>query len=280
MTAVLGIDAAWTPHNPSGVALVARSDTGWRLVALAASYQRFLALADPAIVADSRLTGSMPDPAALLAACRVLLGGGEVSVVAVDMPVSNGPITGRRLSDNLVSSVWGSRGCSTHTGNETRPGPISDILRLGFESAGIPLRTTTWAAPGLIEAYPHPALVELTLSSYRVPYKTANAGKYWPLLSPGERRANLLRQWRRIVECMDRQIAGVADAFPKLPATVRGIDLKAEEDKLDAVTCAWIGITALEGNACVYGDAHSAIWIPQPLAAVHIAQEPEALTQA
>lgn len=274
MTAVLGIDAAWTPHNPSGVALVARSDAGWRLVALEASYQRFLALADPSTVPDARLTGSLPDPAALLAACRVLLDGGSVSVVAVDMPVSDGPIVGRRVSDNLVSSAWGARGCGTHTGNETRPGPISDRLRLGFQAAGIPLRTTTWAVPSLIEAYPHPALVELTASSYRVPYKAANVRKYWPLLPPAERRANLLRQWRRIVECMDKQIEGVAAAFPELPATARGVDLKAVEDKLDAVTCAWIGITALEGNACAYGDDHSAIWIPKPLAAARLAPEP------
>ena len=42
---VLGIDAAWTAHNPSGVALVQRAEQGWRCLALAPSYDAFLALA-------------------------------------------------------------------------------------------------------------------------------------------------------------------------------------------------------------------------------------------
>ena len=42
---VLGIDAAWTAHNPSGVALVQRAAEGWQCMALAPSYDAFLALA-------------------------------------------------------------------------------------------------------------------------------------------------------------------------------------------------------------------------------------------
>ena len=39
---VLGIDAAWTAHNPSGVALVQRAAEGWQCLALAPSYEAFL----------------------------------------------------------------------------------------------------------------------------------------------------------------------------------------------------------------------------------------------
>jgi hypothetical protein len=42
MTTVLGIDAAWTFHEPSGVALVINDAEGWRLLKLASSYQAFL----------------------------------------------------------------------------------------------------------------------------------------------------------------------------------------------------------------------------------------------
>ena len=42
---VLGIDAAWTAHNPSGVALVHRAAEDWRCLSLAPSYNAFLALA-------------------------------------------------------------------------------------------------------------------------------------------------------------------------------------------------------------------------------------------
>ena len=44
MRAVLGIDAAWTLTQPSGVAVAAELHDGWHLIAAAASYQRFQAL--------------------------------------------------------------------------------------------------------------------------------------------------------------------------------------------------------------------------------------------
>ena len=48
VTCVLGIDAAWTKHNPSGVALVAKDQaqpSTWRLIAAEPSYEHFLARA-------------------------------------------------------------------------------------------------------------------------------------------------------------------------------------------------------------------------------------------
>ena len=38
-----------------------------------------------------------------------------VDLVAIDMPIANLPITGRRVADRLVSAQFGGRGCSTHT---------------------------------------------------------------------------------------------------------------------------------------------------------------------
>ncbi len=62
MRAVLGIDAAWTERQPSGVALVVDNGAGWRLHKIAASYKAFTDEAD-----DGRYTrhlGSKPDPEA------------------------------------------------------------------------------------------------------------------------------------------------------------------------------------------------------------------------
>lgn len=39
--------------------------------------------------------------------------------------------------------------------------------------------------------------------------------------------------------------------------------LKAFEDKLDAIICAWAGICVFEGTAVPFGDDTSAIWIPR-----------------
>ena len=44
MTAILGIDAASTTAEPSGVALIAKHGNGWRCVALAPSYDTFIEL--------------------------------------------------------------------------------------------------------------------------------------------------------------------------------------------------------------------------------------------
>ena len=45
MTTILGIDAAWTAHEPSGVALVRFDGGSWRCVAVAPCYASFIALA-------------------------------------------------------------------------------------------------------------------------------------------------------------------------------------------------------------------------------------------
>jgi hypothetical protein len=52
MHAVLGIDAAWTAAQPSGVALAVERGNGWRMIGAVASYQRFHALADERQPAD------------------------------------------------------------------------------------------------------------------------------------------------------------------------------------------------------------------------------------
>ena len=43
---VLGLDAAWTLREPSGVALVSRIADQWRTLAVAPSYASFVGLAD------------------------------------------------------------------------------------------------------------------------------------------------------------------------------------------------------------------------------------------
>lgn len=46
MAGVLGIDAAWTEKEPAGVALLEGRSEVWRCVAVAPSYDSFLALAE------------------------------------------------------------------------------------------------------------------------------------------------------------------------------------------------------------------------------------------
>ncbi|WP_327790195.1 DUF429 domain-containing protein [Agrobacterium pusense] len=260
---VLGIDAAWTQHEPSGIALIIDNGSGWALVEAAASYVAFLkSEKDPGPVARHR--GSIPDARSLLAAATAKLEA-PVDVVAVDMPLSMTPIVGRRASDNMISTLYGARHASTHTPSVTRPGKLSDELREGFERIGYPLTVNDPVSRALLEVYPHPALIELAAADRRLPYKQSKIRKYWPDVSPVARRANLLRTWSDIVGLLDVEISGVKDALPLPSPNARGYELKAYEDALDAVVCAWVGACALTGRARAYGDEESAIWVPVSL---------------
>jgi predicted RNase H-like nuclease len=179
------------------------------------------------------------------------------------MPLSLAPIVGRRVSDNLISSLYGSRHAGTHTPSSLRPGKLSDELRVDFDEVGFPLLTSGSSIPALIEVYPHPALIELAAAARRLPYKHGKAGKYWPEDTPAARRQRLFRVWKEIVGLLDERIEGVAAALPMPPLDCRGYEMKAFEDMLDAAVCSWVGTCVLDGRARPYGDMESAIWIPE-----------------
>ncbi|WP_240533433.1 DUF429 domain-containing protein [Sinorhizobium fredii] len=260
-TTVLGIDAAWTLSQPSGVALALCDDDGWKLAAVAPSYQRFLILADQGLAPEPKPSGRMPDMAALLQAAASVARA-SIDLIAVDMPLSKVPIVGRRRSDDAVSKAYGGRKCGTHSPNAERPGKISDALRDQAQRAGYPLATTAIDMPALIEVYPHPALVELARAKERLPYKVQKIRAYWPSVAPLERRAKLIGQWSHILTLLETEISGVKRMLPLIDESASGAELKAFEDMLDAVVCAWTGICAIEGRATAFGDDASAIWIP------------------
>lgn len=257
--AVLGIDAAWTPSQPSGVALAVERGSRWHLLAVAPSYVRFMTPADQAPAAVAK--GSLPDPARLLQAAHARCDR-AVDLIAVDMPLSHEPITGRRTSDNAVSQAYGAKLCGTHSPNAARPGAIADRLKDAFGEAGYPLATERLRGQSLIEVYPHPALVELARAEKRLPYKVQKAARYWPKHDAMQRRVALLETWETIVALLDAEIADTRLALGSPSASDRIRDLKAWEDMLDAIVCAWVGITALNGRAVPHGDLISAIWIP------------------
>lgn len=242
------------------MALVEENSNGWRLVIVARSYSEFRH-ADPNGECETvRPPGSEPVEQ-LLDAC-VRFCGRRPNIVAVDMPLAREPITGRRVSDDEVSKYYGARKCGTHSPSALRPGKVGLDLQTGFESAGYHLRTCSAETGGLIEVYPHPALVELSGAPERLPYKAAKVRSYWPELSRDQRRSKLFTVWRKIVEGLEREIEGVKEALPEPRPDARGSELKAFEDQLDAIVCAWVGICALERRAVPHGDETSAIWIP------------------
>ncbi len=249
---VLGIDAAWTAANHSGIALAGQTGSAWHLIAAAASAEEFVGLAD----------GDMGiGPEALIATARHLAGKAP-DLVTVDMPMMDAPIIARRTADNAINRAYSGRGAGTHSPTLDRPGKVGRALEAGFSAAGYPLATLDVRPPCRVEIYPHPALIELLGAAYRLPYKAGNTGKYWRNLPLIERRARLYQVWKSIVAALDEVLIGSAIALPLPPEGARGRSLKAFEDRLDAVVAAFVGAMVLDGQARPYGDAASAVWVP------------------
>lgn len=266
MIGVLGIDAAWTEKEPSGVALLKGFPGDWQCVAVAPSYDSFLSLAEGTPVDWSiKSRGVVPDVGRLVAAAEQLLNGQKLGVVTVDMPLSTGPITGRREADSAISRAFGNKGAAVHSPSAERPGTISTRLREGFAAASFPLATGTTPVGTLsylVEVYPHPALLSLTGADYRLCYKVSRSRRYWPDRSSAERRANLLAQFERILSALRDEIRDIPIVQPEPSAAISIAGLKRYEDSLDALICAWVGAKYLEKDAPPYGDDTAAIWVP------------------
>jgi predicted RNase H-like nuclease len=191
------------------------------------------------------------------------LGGAEVNVVAIDMPLSRADILGRREADNSISRRFGAAGAGTHSPSPARPGAYGKELMRQFECAGFILTTNLSQPAGkaLIEVYPHATLISLLNLSKRAPYKVGKLSKYWPDLSSADRRERVLQEWRVIVDAIGNDIQGV----PSPPAASERYTLatlKRYEDMLDAIICAWTGLCYTEGRVEFFGDSGAAICVP------------------
>lgn len=266
MISILGIDAAWTSTEPSGVALVAGEGSEWRTLCVAPSYEAFIARASGHKVdwQSGSFNGSVPDVRRLLTAARSIAGI-DANLVAVDMPLATVPITGRRKADRAISQAFGARGCSTHSPSTTHPGPTGTKLMADLTNAGFTLFTSSVLAPlkqGLIEVYPHPALLVLLDRAYRVPYKVSKSSKYWKNASVTERISNLLVEFNHIERGLRRVFGDTLVSLPSASQVRTLHSLKRYEDALDALLSAWVGCMFTVGAAAAYGDSTAAIWVP------------------
>jgi len=268
MVSVLGIDAAWTTSQPSGVALVARAALGaWRCLSVSPSYSAFLRAADGETIPWDipQCKGAAPDVRLILAAASRLLGGHSVGVVTIDMPVSRIPITRRREADNRISAEFGAAGCGTHSPTSARPGVLGADLTGAFSGAGYEVATADDKAgtlARLVEVYPHPALLRLLNEVYRLPCKASKSRKYWPTAGIRERIDKLLKVYRQILTALNAEIEGINLPLPGASSCASLSSLKRFEDALDALVCAWVGCQYVDCRVTPFGDAAAAIWVP------------------
>jgi predicted RNase H-like nuclease len=263
--AVLGIDAAWTVGEPSGVALLRRDGRAWRALAVAPSYAAFLELAGGSPV-DWRVRprGSAPDVHELVDAAEGL-GGTSIRLVAVDMPLARAPIRSRRVADTAISRAFGALGCGAHSPTESRPGALGTAMMGALRSRGFPLATSLAevdAGPRSIEVYPHPALLRLMRVDYRVPYKVGRSTRYWKGASVARRIEALTAQMRGIHAALSEVLGVLPFDVPAASEVGTLAGLKRYEDALDAVVCAWVASRVLAREASPFGDASACIWVP------------------
>lgn len=265
MPLILGLDPAWTSKEPSGVVLVHSQSKSWKALAIAPSYDSFVALAEGRSVDwSARPNGGEPDAKAVIDAAARLSGGCKPDLVVGDIPLSKSPIVKRRPADDEISKAFGARWCSTHSPTLKRPGSLGQRFQSGLSEVGYPL-TTSWPFPdkALIEAYPHPALLALIDSEKRVPYKVSKSKKYWPRSGIEERKQNLLKSFEGILDRLSSRISDIQLELPSAGNVPTLSFLKRYEDVLDALVCCWVGIETLAGHAVSYGDDEAVIWVPR-----------------
>ncbi len=269
---ILGVDAAWSEQNPSGLALI-RYESGKKpsLVTVARSYEEFLHLGqDGQIRWDISAVGTKPEFGRILEkACS--LGNQQVRVVALDLPLSRIPITKRRACDSEVSRIYGRMGAAVHSPSAKYPGPISSLVFQQLSGAGyelLPQKDQRYTGNGLfMEVYPHIAIIEMLRIDYRLPYKVQKRSSYWRNATPRERLQNLISSIERLRTKLVQEIEGVQQIIPKASGIINSPEnsisrLKGVEDVLDAVVCAWMGYKQIIGESVGYGDNNGIIWGP------------------
>lgn len=231
-----GIDLAWSRKYPSGVVLLdGNTLVDWR--------------AD--LVGDREILDFIAHWTTP----------GSAVVVAVDAPLCVPNVQGARECDRALSAAWGRYRAGAHPANRTRLAFDGDVrgetlVAMLVEEAGFELLAPVVPRPGarvVCEVYPHPAHVSLFGLEERLKYKA----------KPGW---GLEARWTAF-GAYQRHLAGLAQADPallgaaELLATevtgLRGRQLKAWEDTLDALTCAYVAAYSWRhgpAGQIVYGD--------------------------
>ena len=232
-TTFLGVDLAWGTRNPTGLAAL----RGDRLEAATAvrTDEEILAWLRPWV--DGRC------------------------LVAIDGPLIVTNPTGRRPCEAQLSAVFGRYDAGTHPCNTSRPELArgSRGLRVATE-LGLDPAPYSRADRRAIEVYPHPATIALFGLPRTIKYKQ-KPGRDLDLL-----RSELLRLMGHL-ESLDGadpplRLAASAD-WQRLRRAVeqaaRKSELRAAEDVVDAVLCAYIArFTAHRPErTTVFGDAET-----------------------
>jgi len=221
MTATfIGIDLAWSvAKNNTGVAVLRGGKSGARLVE---SMVGVASMRELVAFAEQHAT--------------------DATVIAIDAPLIVTNATGSRPCEVDVGRQFGTFHASCHSNNLTRtPDPagvrlVAELIARGFKHDLDLTRGKRRNGRWLFEVYPHPAMVRLFNLEQIIRYKKGRVA---------EKRAGL-GQLQTYLQTLTTREPGLKES-PRLQAllgqdraVLRGEALKAYEDSLDALFCAYL----------------------------------------
>ncbi len=221
----IGLDLAWSPRNRSGAAVIMGDAHGGQLKATPV-----LLRTDDEIVAYIEQHAST-----------------SPAIVAVDAPLWVPNMRGQRLAETELGQAFRRYEAGAHPANRQRlavagvvrgEALVAALQQRGFSHAST--ITSGIAVRQVIEVFPHPAMIALFGLDRTLKYK-ARANRSLELR---------LRAWQHYQQHLlalttaDPQLQGHAEFVQQDVARLRGRALKAYEDQVDALFCAYIALYA------------------------------------
>lgn len=224
-TCYIGLDLAWSARNPSGAATLVGSPAGARLV------KPPVLLGDLDEVVEYVAQAADDGPA----------------IVAVDAPLLVPNATGRRPAEAALHAVFGPYEAGAHPANrrllDRGEGVRGELLVARLAALGFRHADRVGANEGgrlVTEVYPHAALVALFGLTRTLKYKAR----------PGRGDEVRRAEWRRYQALLlslrnaDPPLADHDELLAADVADLRGRALKSYEDRVDALTCAYVALYA------------------------------------
>ncbi len=163
----------------------------------------------------------------------------EPAIIAVDAPTLIPNASGSRLPDKLSHKYFGQYHAGCYPANQNLPFAERTInFGLELESRGFvhaPTIEPQKLSRYQIEVFPHPAIVNLFNLERILKYKKGRLN---------ERRLELIKLQNYLLDILPsfspplRPLSLCGSFIPEIPTT--GVALKATEDKLDSLICAYV----------------------------------------
>jgi predicted RNase H-like nuclease len=238
MMRLIGIDLAWqSDKNPTAIAIGSIQDNCLNIESI------------------------YPKVFGLEAINAVILETNNVKGIAIDAPLIIDNVSGQRDCERELSTVYGARKASCHTSNKTLyPNAKSVSLSKSlFESGYSHLEGAKWQ----IECYPHPAIIECFGLQERLLYKKG-------IVSTRKNGQIQLASYIQALSESNVLRLNIPNSFMKYlnqenVLTLKGQQLKSNEDALDAIICLYIAaLKHIKTEGTTFGNVNDGyIWVPK-----------------